>query len=293
MKNNNFYKVNYLQIEKQIVELSYQISFDDENLSNNIHSLKIANLILECASQIESIAKDLYIKNGGKRARDKVYYDHDCLFKLLNDWKLQNRHVILILNSSSITRDEFKCYAPFSHTLKNVLVYDSNGNKIKEKRPNYPWNKSYQALKHDYINSIKKHATLNNLLLISSMLYLLICYQSFSKVKTTERKPELKNEESYIYSSELFSLETINVATVKSVLDFDKYNQHLSNKIENSVLITRYSDKSAKRIKKNYGVKYATVTVSTIDPGTIIQYEEIEYETVLNKGQNIYDFGDN
>lgn len=289
MRNNNFYKVNYMQIEKQIVELSYQISFDDENLSSNVHSLKIANLILECANQIESIAKDLYFENGGKGARDKVFYDHDCLFKLLNDWKLQNRLVILTLNSSSITKKEFKYYMPFYHTLKNVLVTNSSGDKIKEKRPNYPWNKSYQALKHDYINSIEKHATLNNLLLISSMLYLLICYQNFSKIKMTKRKPELKNEESYVYSSELFSLEAINFATVESVLDFDNYNQYFQNKIENSVLITRYSDKSAKKISKNNGVKVATVIVSKMDPGKLTQFEEIEYETVLNKGQNIYD----
>lgn len=289
MRNNNFYKVNYMQIEKQIVELSYQISFDDENLSSNVHSLKIANLILECANQVESIAKDLYFENGGHGARDKVYYDHDCLFKLLNDWKLQNRIVTLTLNSSSITKKEFKYYMPFSHTLKKALVVDNNGGKSKEKRPSYPWNKSYQALKHDYINSIEKHATLNNLLLISSMLYLLICYQSFGKIKMTERKPELKNEESYFYSSELFSLETINFATLESVLDFDNYNQHLQNKIENSVLITRYSDKSAKKILKNNGVKEASFIVSKLDPGKFTQFEEIEYETVLNKGQNIYD----
>lgn len=289
MRNNNFYNVNYLQIEKQIVELSYQISFDDENLSNNVHSLKIANLILECANQIESIAKDLYFENGGQGERDKVYYDHDCLYKLLNDWKLQNRIVVLTLNSSNITRNEFKCYKPFAHTLKNVLVFDNNGNKVKDKRPNYEWNKSYQALKHDYINSIKKYATLKNLLLISSMLFLLISYQSFTKVEVTERKAELKEEETIVISSDLFSLENINFAYIEAVLNFDNYKQHFQDEIENSVLITRYSDNSAKKISKNQGVQYVTVRVSPDPAGQIDQFEEVEYETVLNKGQNIYD----
>ena len=289
MRNNNFYNVNYLQIEKQIVELSYQISFDDENLSKNVHSLKIANLILECANQIESIAKDLYFENGGQGERDKVYYDHDCLYKLLNDWKLENRVVVLTLNSSVITRNEFKYCKPFAHTLKNTLVVDNNGDKVKEKRPNYPWNKSYQALKHDYINSITKHATLNNLLLISSMLFLLLSYQSFTKVEVTERKPELKEEETIIISSELFSLENINFAHINAVVNFDYYKQSFQNEIENSVLITRYSDNSAKNISKNKTVRYATFRISPDPVGQINQFEEIEYETVLNKGQNIYD----
>lgn len=288
MRNNNFYNVNYLQIEKQIVELSYQISFDDENLSKDVHSLKIANLILECANQIESIAKDLYFENGGQGERDKVYYDHDCLYKLLNDWKLQNRVVVLTLNSSDITRNEFKYYKPFAHTLKNVLVVDNNGDKVKEKRPNYPWNKSYQALKHDYINSITKYATLNNLLLISSMLFLLLSYQSFTKVEVTERKIELK-EETIISSSELFSLKNISFANIEAVLNFDNYKQRFQNEIENSVFIARYSDNSAKKILKNGGVQYATFRISPDPAGQINQIEEVEYETVLNKGQKIYD----
>lgn len=288
MRNNNFYNVNYLQIEKQIVELSYQISFDDENLSKDVHSLKIANLILECANQIESIAKDLYFENGGQGERDKVYYDHDCLYKLLNDWKLQNRVVVLTLNSSDITRNEFKYYKPFAHTLKNALVVDNNGDKVKEKRPNYPWNKSYQALKHDYINSITKHATLNNLLLISSMLFLLLNYQSFTKVEVTERKIELK-EETIISSSELFSLKNISFANIEAVLNFDNYKQRFQNEIENSVFIARYSDNSAKKILKNGGVQYVTFRISPDPAGQINQIEEVEYETVLNKGQKIYD----
>ncbi len=287
MRNNNFYEVNYLQIEKQIVELSYQISFDDVNLSNNVHSLKIANIILECANQIESIAKDLYFEIGGQGARDRVHYDHDCLYKLLKEWDLKNRVVYLTLNSSNITMNEFR---PFDYTLKKAKLKDNNGNKVKEKRPNYKWNKSYQALKHDYINSIIEYATLNNLLLISSMLYLLLNYQSFIKVKNIERKAELKEEETIIISSELFSLKNINFAHIEAVLDYDNYKINFKNEIENSVLITRYSDKSAKKILKNNGVMYGLFKISNMDVGQIEQYDKVEYETVLNKGQNIYNF---
>ena len=50
----------YEKIEKEIIELSSCIFFDDNLLK--VYSLNIADLIIRCAIEIESLVKDIYRK---------------------------------------------------------------------------------------------------------------------------------------------------------------------------------------------------------------------------------------
>lgn len=56
----NLYWPIYKKIEKEIVELSNHIHFDDNQLS--VYSVKIVELLIRCVVEIEAISKDLYLK---------------------------------------------------------------------------------------------------------------------------------------------------------------------------------------------------------------------------------------
>lgn len=109
----NLYWAIYKNIEKEIIDLSFKISFDDINFDNKIHSMGIADLILRIASQIESIAKDLYFENGGTGNRDKVSYDYNCLYKIFTDWNMKSREIMLIMPTQNLTKQEYIKYKPF------------------------------------------------------------------------------------------------------------------------------------------------------------------------------------
>ena len=57
--------------------------FDDDQL--DVYSMKIADLLVRCAVEIESLSKELYWSNGGQKQYDlngnerKLYFDTDCI----------------------------------------------------------------------------------------------------------------------------------------------------------------------------------------------------------------------
>lgn len=90
----NLYWPIYKKIEKEIVELSNHIHFDDNQLS--VYSVKIVELLIRCVVEIEAISKDLYLKNGGAIPTGRVlYYDTDCLNLLEGIWELSKKQVIV------------------------------------------------------------------------------------------------------------------------------------------------------------------------------------------------------
>ncbi|GAX47127.1 hypothetical protein [Pseudolactococcus reticulitermitis] len=283
-KKSDLYRVSYEEIEKQIIDLSYDISFDDINFDSGVHSLKIANLILGCARQIESISKDLYFdsidlkfENDERKKRDKVYYDYDCLYKILTDWDLENREVNFILMSATVSKSEYKIYKPFKHTLKK---------KNKKDYPLYTWNEAYQALKHDYLESITQYANLYNLVSIASMLFLLIGYYSISEQARIIRKPELEESDLFVYKSRLFSLNTVSFCKVSNILN--KIDLRQKSGIDECSIIVKYTDEFVRKIETQDGISSVTFQVSQSPEGKIEQFEEVEYEILLNKGQEIY-----
>lgn len=130
----NLYWPIYKKIEKEIVELSNHIHFDDNQLS--VYSVKIVELLIRCVVEIEAISKDLYLKNGGAIPAGRVlYYDTDCLNLLEGIWELSKKQVIV--------------------SSANFYFQDNN-NKIlyplrkanKRSTSGADWAKAYQAVKH-------------------------------------------------------------------------------------------------------------------------------------------------
>lgn len=56
MSQNLFFPI-YQQLEKELVELSYNITFDKKQLT--VYSTKIADMLLRTVSEIENISKEL------------------------------------------------------------------------------------------------------------------------------------------------------------------------------------------------------------------------------------------
>ena len=123
MTKVNLYWPVYMNLEKEVMELTYSIHFCDE-LYDNVYSAKIAELLLRCAVEIESLSKTLYeVEGGDMKPLDEdgkeryLYYDLDCLKKLDINWALGSKEVIIAAPSIFFTKTEHGIMSPLKrHT---------------------------------------------------------------------------------------------------------------------------------------------------------------------------------
>lgn len=168
MEEDSTYRNLYKHLENKVVDLSYQIKFVEKNFET--YSIWIADLILQAASQMESIAKKLY-KNETQewyeascKWKTNFYFDFDCIEKFIKDRQIDKR--IIELKESDLQ------FSPF---IKNTKRFNST-------KLTFYWNSWYQYLKHDLLSSQEK-ANIRCLLDIMSALFLLNLYQSRFVIK--------------------------------------------------------------------------------------------------------------
>lgn len=90
----NFYWPVYKNLEHELVNISNIIHIDDDQLQ--VYSIKIGELLLRCAVEIESLSKELYFMNGGQQPSGRdLYYDTDCINYLESRWTLSKKKVIV------------------------------------------------------------------------------------------------------------------------------------------------------------------------------------------------------
>lgn len=63
MAISNLYWPVYKNLEKELLKLAECVHFADDQL--NVYSMHIADLIVRCAVEIESLSKELYCRLGG------------------------------------------------------------------------------------------------------------------------------------------------------------------------------------------------------------------------------------
>lgn len=180
----------FKNIESEFSKLMFYIHINDKQLS--VYSTKIAELILRSAIEIESIVKELYVKNaeGEIKSTDKLKFDYDILDGLLiPKWVLDKK--VVVVSSPNCFLEQRELF-PF----------------IKENEAKtFSWNKAYQGLKHDRAKSIKS-GNIKTLFNILAALYVLNLYYK-------DEKPIRLNEDSNGHNlspnigSEVFS---INIA---------------------------------------------------------------------------------
>lgn len=153
----NIYWPVFKNIERRIEELTFSIHINDDHLS--VYSSLITDIILRCASEIESISKDLYRENGGKKAGN-IKFDFDALEYLNEIWGVEDKTVILTNPN---------CFQ------SNRVISPFAKNELKGERAICGWNNSYQNLKHERSSSIC-FGSIKYLFEIMAALYVLNVY---------------------------------------------------------------------------------------------------------------------
>ena len=127
MQQNLFFPV-YKQLEKELNELSYFITFDKKQLKT--YSIKISELLLRTVSEIENISKELckrekikfYDKN--KHIR-KVVYFNDYFEKLEHIFLLSKKYVSFDLDNCNENIFELNSHPSFPF-CKRVSHFESD-----------------------------------------------------------------------------------------------------------------------------------------------------------------------
>lgn len=195
-ENKNSFWPEYKNLEQQVLELAKHVCFCDEQAS--VFSRANSNLILQIASEIESISKELYRRYGeeNKSEDEQVIdqsepeqssntdgkqdqfdedgceqqqgkklnkpFDFCCLKKLDRKWHLTLKE-ISVTGVNFYFSEKFQSFAPLTN------VYS------KDKSCKCQWKEAYNALKHDNRACIKK-ATISNLMSALGALFVLNLY---------------------------------------------------------------------------------------------------------------------
>lgn len=150
MKKADIFWQTYINLEKEIIELSKYIFITDEKAVNKngkevvepcptqllTFSPHIADLLVRCCVQIEAISKELYFYlNGNKKRGDStIKFDEDCLKLIDIKWETHNKRVLVVAPFFNLTKDENRILRPLREAHKRQGTY---------------WEKAYQAVKHD------------------------------------------------------------------------------------------------------------------------------------------------
>ncbi|MBE9584604.1 hypothetical protein IM792_09120 [Mucilaginibacter sp. JRF] len=155
----NLYWSVYKNLEKELIDIMFYIHIDDDQL--NVYSPKIANLIVRCVVEIESITKDLYKRHSGNQLGHKRYDDIGISY--LED--------IFALSLKVIELSSIYCF----QSQKRYFPFEKSETRTGKKDLTFSWNNAYQNIKHDRANSLK-FGSLKYLFDAMSALYLLNIY---------------------------------------------------------------------------------------------------------------------
>lgn len=184
---NNLYWNVYRSLEREILALAEVIHIDDNQI--NTYSMKIADLLMRTASEVESISKELYRINVGPESPTgkHLYFDSDCINFLNKKWSLDKKKVFLSSPYFYLERKDFLEMTPLTDAGK--------------KKTN-PWLNAYQAVKHDRANCLKD-GSIKNLLQAMAGLFILNVYY---KNESFSLKNNLTNDFDSSLGSQLFSI---------------------------------------------------------------------------------------
>jgi hypothetical protein len=168
MKKTNLYWPIFRNLEKEVLALAETIHFCDEQL--DVYSIKIAELLIRCVVEIESISKELYEQNSDDistndntdNQRRNLYFDTDCLKFLERKWVLSKKQVLISSPMLYFEKEENRLLTPLKKADRNS---DSSAD----------WKRAYQAVKHDRGKCLDR-ANIKHLIRAMAALYLLNIY---------------------------------------------------------------------------------------------------------------------
>ena len=234
----NLYWSVYENLEAEVLSLADSIMFDNDQLG--VYSLKIGDLIVRCAVEIESISKELYLQEGGQfpvfdknGEKHDLYFDTDCLDLLVKKWNINKKK----LHVSSLKMD-------FSSSNLILTPLEKSNQRGK-----CQWKKAYQAIKHNRAISLKQ-ANIKNLLNALGALYILNLYyrnDSFwCNIPIYDKIP-------YMNLSKIFTPYICDITSDITLLLSHRNTSKellLMQKMNESVYVKKYTDESIKEKRK-------------------------------------------
>ncbi|MDP5200224.1 MULTISPECIES: hypothetical protein [Flavobacterium] len=262
---SNIYWPVYKNLELGVLNLSYSIHIDDNQL--NVYSSQISDLILRASAEIESISKELYKSNGGLKT-SKIKYDSDALEHLNNLWKLDLKSVIVT---------SVNCF----QTLKELKPFIKNETSTFHNGITYTWNNSYQNLKHDRANSLR-FGNLKYLFDIMSALYILNLYYKNDTVL-------LYNDGGGVNFPSNMGSDLFSVKLHKWSLYDENLNYKKRVDFDECLYFTHYTEQTIENIKNAYAKDLQEMRSSILHHPKAMEYlknnkvEEILDEELMKK----------
>lgn len=202
-KHHEAYWNSYRLLESQLLRLSHSICFDDDQI--DVYSSELADIINSACIKIESLAKDIYEEHIWPFQMDAGVVPPSCTLKKFkpekwtrDDWKFDYNCLreIDIKYALSKKRIELKTERFLFHKFGSTLLPFGTLSKEKQRGGYWeyskrdPWQmdtnklqivswlESYQAIKHNYIQSIPEHGTIKNAIMTLAAFYLLAVFCS-------------------------------------------------------------------------------------------------------------------
>ena len=168
MQQNLFFPI-YKQLEKELEELSYFISFDKKQLKT--YSTKISDLLLRTVSEVENISKALC-----KREKIKFYDKNKHIRQVvyLNEY-FEKLESIFQLSEKSVSFDLENCNSNIFDAKLIPFRKDKTYKLNKKERFTWSWYYAYNKIKHDRVKYFR-YANLECLINALAALFLLNVY---------------------------------------------------------------------------------------------------------------------
>lgn len=245
---------SYRLLESQLLRLSHSICFDDTQI--NVYSSELADIINSACIKIESLAKDIYEdqiwpfqedtdvvppSNTAKKfkpekwTRENWKIDYNCLVEIDFKFALSKKQIQL-----KSEKFHFHKYGSTIIPFGRVTANDALGGYWEyserdtwhadlRKLQAVDWLKSYQAIKHNYIQSIHEHGTVKNAIMALAAFYLLAVYHSClpSRQFDIEDRGGLHCLD---FGSELFSCGMCNYTIPPCIIDSKRLKQEAEHK---------------------------------------------------------------
>jgi len=147
----NQFWIIYKELEKEIINLSYNIHITDEEMNINychnqlnVYSNKTADLLVLCSIQIEALYLHLY-KNvmSSEKDPESIGMAANYLNKL---WNLEKKQIIINSLNMNITKDHNKQFAPFDYGENDIFDFYKVYNSVKHNRGNCLYKASVHIL---------------------------------------------------------------------------------------------------------------------------------------------------
>ena len=287
----NLYWSIYENLEAEVLRLADAIFFDDKQLK--VYSVTIGNLIVRCAIEIESLAKELYCVLGGapmiwveeKQSERFPYFDTDCLDLLVRNWKIDKKKIQIVNSKMNFSQE------------KSVLTPLHKSNRAQDKGS--LWKRAYQSFKHNRAQSIPK-ANVENLLGALGALYILNLY---NRDDSFWYGVPIEGREEYRTHSKIFSPFIYDVPDC--ILDSDEnLKANTIDLFDECIYIKKYTNDSIRQLRdiaytcnlylclqkvpfENLDLDFSKA-IKNISFGNIPPDLHRRKEIVLNTGQQIY-----